>query len=210
MTMEQNYKNNCKRQGRLSIELGIDNEHYTFSTSISEALKEADAECQLLNESLETIQKLKPECDKLDYAVAAGVGALCGIIDVFLVAKPGETKLGDYTDKWAANCTKRFANRCGWSGGIDESHDSAVRFLEKKFKVPYDQTGLHDAAKEVFDLSPSNHHFKSLSHNPTLCGLFFAIMDQFANTSHFVTGGELIVLEKASDSFELCGQNIPA
>ena len=38
--------------------------------------------------------------------------------------------------------------------------------LQKKFKIPYDQTGLCDAGKDVFDLNAKNHHFKSLAHNP--------------------------------------------
>ena len=44
---------------------------------------------------LETIRLLTPECDKLDYILSASSGALCGIIDVFLVGKPGESPLGD-------------------------------------------------------------------------------------------------------------------
>ena len=49
-----------------------------------------------------------------------------------------------------------------------------MRYLEKKFKVPYDQS-VGDAASEVFTLTPNNHHFKSLAHNPSLVGLFFSI-----------------------------------
>lgn len=62
----------------------------------------------------------------------------------------------------------------------------------------------------MFDLDPKNHHFKSLSHNPTLLGLFFSILDQFNNTSHFVTGDELIFLEEADGVFELHGNNVPS
>lgn len=99
-----------------------------------------------------------------------------------------------------------FAQLCGWKGHDEKS---AIHFLEKMFKIPYDQTGLGDAGKSVFNLNPSNHHFKSLAHNPTLCGLFFSILDQFQNTSHFISGGQLISLEKADGEFELKGHNVP-
>lgn len=51
-----------------------------------------------LNETLETIKNLTPNCDKYDYILSASSGALCGILDVFLVGKPGESSLGDMTD----------------------------------------------------------------------------------------------------------------
>lgn len=86
----------------------------------------------------------------------------------------------------------------------------AIRHLEKKFKIPYDQTTVGEAAKEVFDLNTFNHHLKSLGHNPTLLGLFFSVLDQFKGTSHFVSGELLLTLEKADEGFELQGHNIPA
>jgi len=153
---------------------------------------------------------LRAECDKLDYILAASSGALCGVIDIFLVGKPGESPIGNLTDKWFANRVKDFAKLCHPDNKEFENLESAIRFLEKKFKIPYDQTGLGDVGKNIFGLNAKNHHFKSLAHNPTLLGLFFSILDQFNNTSHFVTEGQLIALEKANDSFVLHGNNIPA
>lgn len=57
-------------------------------------------------------------------------------------------------------------------------------------------------------MNAKNHHFKSLAHNPTLLGLFFSILDQFMDTSHFVTDGQLISLQEAMDGWELRGGNI--
>ena len=68
--------------------------------------------------------------------------------------------------------------------------------------------GAGDAASWIFNLSPKNHHFKSLAHNPSLFGLFFSIIDQFANTSHFVSEGQLISLQEADGKFELRGNSI--
>lgn len=192
------------------LDLKFDQENYAFSTSIADALTQAEAELFSLNETIQSIKELKPACDRMDYALAASSGALCGIIDVFLVGKPSESSLNSTTDKWFADRTMDFAKLCHPEGKTFESLESAVRFLEKEFKVPYDQTGLGDAGRVVFGLNAKNHHFKSLAHNPSLLGLFFSILDQFSNTSHFVTNGQLISLQDADGKWELKGINVPS
>lgn len=192
------------------LKLSITDDEFSFASSIETACKEAENEISDLKETIQSVALLKPQCDKLDYALAAGSGALCGLIDVFLVGKPGESPIGDITDKWFSNRTMDFAKLCGWNGKCDDPLSSAIKFLENKFKVPYDQRGAGDAASEIFDITPSNHHFKSLGHNPTLLGMFFSILDQFTNQSHFVSGGELIAIHDADDGFELQGNNVPA
>ena len=160
------------------LELSVDKDKYIFPRSISEALVEASDELSdldvQLNETLETIKNLTPNCDKYDYILSASSGALCGILDVFLVGKPGESSLGDMTDEWFANRTIDFAQFCGYQGEND-SLSSAVSYLEQKFKIPYDQSVGGGVFRELINLTPSNHHFKSLGHNPTLLGLFFSI-----------------------------------
>lgn len=188
------------------LELNVDDSSH-FTSSISSALMQSNFELQKLQETIDSIKALKPECDKIDYAVAAGSGVLCGIIDVFLVGKPGESPLGDITDKWFSNRVQDFSKLCGWKGGDEKS---AISYLQNRFKVPYDQRGAGDAGSEIFDLNPSNHHFKSLGHNPSLLGLFFSILDQFTNQSHFISNGQLISLQVADSKFELKGNNIPS
>lgn len=194
------------------LELSVDKDKYIFPSSISEALVEASDELNnlddQLNETLETIKNLTPNCDKYDYILSASSGALCGIIDVFLVGKPGESPLGDITDEWFANRTIDFAKLCGYQGEKD-SLSSAVSYLEQKFKIPYDQSVGGGVFRELINLTPSNHHFKSLGHNPTLLGLFFSILNQFTNTSDFISDGELISLNDSDGKFELKGNNIP-
>lgn len=192
------------------IDLSVQEDSFDFSSSIATALDKANLELQNLNETIDSINKLTPDCDKLDYALAVSSGALCGILDLFLIGKPGESPIGNVTDKWFANRTMDFAKLCGWKGRDEKS---AIRFLERKFQVPYDQRGAGDSGSEVFDLNLQNHHFKSLAHNPTLCGLFFSILDQFSlkeHTSHFVTNGKLISLVDTSAHFELRGHDIPS
>lgn len=181
-----------------------------FHSSIEQAMDQAYLELEQLDETIDSIQGLKSQADKVDYMLAAGSGALTGLIDIFMVGKPGESPVGEVTDQWFANRTKDFARITGWKGGKDEPLSSAIRHLGKKFHVPYDQTGVGDAGASVFELNPTNHHFKSLAHNPNLLGLFYSILNQFQNTSSFVSGGQLITLVKANDKFELMGNNIPS
>ena len=192
------------------LNLSVEDGGFDFSTSIADAMAKAETELVVLNETVDSIKGLKPDCDKLDYILATSSGALCGIIDIFLVGKPGESPLGNITDKWFVARTIDFAKLCDPDKKNFDSLDSALRFLEKKFKVPYDQTGLGDAGKTIFDLTAKNHHFKSLAHNPSLLGLFFSILDQFSNTSHFVTDGQLVSLQQADEKWELRGGNIPS
>ena len=175
---------------------------------ILSAMQQAELDISALDETIESVKALKPNCDAIDYSLAAGSGALCGLIDVFLVGKPGESPLGNITDKWFENRTCDFAKMCGWDGNDKNPVKSAIGFLERKFKVPYDQRGCGDSGSLVFGLTPSNHHFKSLAHNPTLVGLFFSILDQFTNSSHFISEGQLIELVEADDKFELRGNSI--
>lgn len=200
-----------KKNKVLVFELNIDNDEYVFPNTISDALVDANNELfdleVKLNETLETIKVLTPECDKYDYILAASSGALCGLVDIFLVGKPGESPLGDVTDKWFTDRTIDFAKFCGYEGD-NTSLSTAVKFLEKKFKVPYDQSIGGGVFRELINLTPSNHHFKSLAHNPTILGLFFSILNQFTNTSDFVASGELISLNNSDGKFELQGSNV--
>lgn len=195
------------------LELDVDEGKYIFPNTISDALVDANDERlnleEQLNETLETIKALTPECDKYDYILAAGSGALCGLIDIFLVGKPGESPLGEITDEWFADRTIDFSEFCGYSGD-NSSLSSAISYLEKKFKIPYDQSVGGGIFRDLINLTPSNHHFKSLGHNPTLLGLFFSILNQFTNTSDFVSNGELISLNNSDGKFELHGDNIPS
>lgn len=196
------------------LELGINEDGYEFASDIKTALGDAEDELSAittkLEESVSSLKKLTPECDQTDYILAACSGTICGILDIFLVGKPGESPIGDITDQWFENRTMDFAKMCGWNDKGNGTLSSAIKHLEKKFKIPYDQRGAGDAASWVFDINPKNHHFKSLGHNPTLLGLFFSIIDQFSNTAHFVSGGELISLQEADGKFELRGNDVPS
>ena len=67
------------------LDLSINNGGFNFSTSIADALIQAESEIVSLNETMDSIKNLRPNCDKLDYILAASSGALCGIIDIFYI-----------------------------------------------------------------------------------------------------------------------------
>lgn len=190
------------------LEISEDSNHFNYTSNIQSALSQAEFEIRNVDETIESVKSLKPNCDTIDYALAASSGALCGIIDVFLVGKPSESPLGNITDKWFENRVCSFAKICGWKENDKNPTKSAIGFLERHFKVPYDQRGCGDAGQLIFELTPSNHHFKSLAHNPSLLGLFFSILDQFTNSSHFISDGQLVELVDADGKFELQGNGV--
>ena len=196
-------------KSNILLEINDKDNSFDYTTNINSAISQAELDIITIDETIESIKSLKPDCDKTDYALAASSGALCGIIDIFLVGKPGESPLGDITDKWFAKRTIGFAKMLGWQPEGEGKLENAIAWLEKKFKIPYDQTSLGDAAKSVFGLNTdaSQHHFESLAHNPSILGLFFSILDQFTNSSHFVIDGQLIHLVDADGKFKLHGSN---
>lgn len=197
---------NLNKKDRIILELDV-GEKNVFSTSIKEALEKSEIELTEINETIDSLNKIKTECDKLDYILAASSGALCGIIDIFLVGKPNESKLNDLTDKWFEDRVKDFAK---WNHPEHKKFDnlsSAIRWLEERYKIPYDQSVGGSIFKDYINLTPSNHHFKSLGHNPSLLGLFFSILNQFENTSNFVSNGEFITLSNNDNKFELIGND---
>ena len=206
---------NNKDNKDVILDLVIRDRNIFFDASISSEIENTENELRELEiqlaEKNEVIKNLTPNCDKTDYILAACSGALCGVLDIFFTGKPGESSFSNITDEWFADRTKDFAKLyAGWDDSKNSSLSSAIRKLENKFQIPYDQRGMGDAASFVFDLNVKNHHFKSLGHNPTLLGLFFSILDQFTNTSHFVSGEELISLQDADNSFYLEGNDTPS
>ena len=195
----------------LFMELEMKENEIRFPNSISDALIYSTKEIELiedrLSETIETIEKLKPNCDKTDYILSVCSGALCGIIDIFLVGDSKNSPINKITDKWYANRIIDFSKMCGYKGD-DNSLSKAIKYLEEKFKIPYDQSVGGGIFKELIKLTPNNHHFKSLGHNPTILGLFFSILNQFDNTSSFASNGQLITLKNSDSSFELQGNTI--
>lgn len=149
------------------------------------------------------------KCDKYDYLIAVACGAIGGLIDVFFVGSPGSSVLGNWTDIQIDNAVKKFAKLSGWnpSAGKQGNVASAIGFLERKYKVNYDQR--YDAdVNNLFHMSTKSHHMMSLSHSPDIIGLFFSILNQFTSTSSFIAGGKIITIR--TETCELQGGNFIA
>ncbi len=146
------------------------------------------------------------KCDKYDYLIAVGCGAIAGLVDIFLVGAPGDSVLGKWTDSQVDHVVMKFAKTCGWSpkAGKEGNVASAIGFLEKKFPVNYDQRHSGDV-DNLFGMSAKNHHMKSLAYSPDIIVLFFSVLNQFTSTSTFLSDGRLITI--ATDHFELQGNN---
>lgn len=145
------------------------------------------------------------KCDKYDYLTAVGCGALAGIIDIFAVGSPNDSVLGKWTDTQVDNCVIKFSKMLDKDGKVKDGNvASAIGFLEKKFKVNYDQRNTTDVGN-LFQMGTKNHHMKSLAHSPDIVGLFFSILNQFTSTASFLNDGQLITIQ--TDTYELVGKN---
>lgn len=145
------------------------------------------------------------KCDKYDYLTAVGCGALAGIIDIFAVGSPNDSILGKWTDTQVDNCVIKFAKMLDKDGKVKDGNiASAIGFLEKNFKVNYDQRNSTDVGN-LFQMGTKNHHMKSLAHSPDIIGLFFSILNQFTSTASFLHDGQLVTIQ--TDTYELVGKN---
>lgn len=146
----------------------------------------------------------KHACDSSDYLIAVACGAVSGLVDIFLVGAPSQSVIGKWTDAQVDEAVKKFAEKSGWSPrpGKEGNVASAIGYLERQYKVNYDQRYSADVGG-AFNMSTKNHHIKSLSHSPDIIGLFFSVLNQFTSTSSFVSGGKLVTIK--TESFELQG-----
>lgn len=83
-----------------------------------------------------------------------------------------------------------------------------ITYLENKFRVSYDQSTNDKLYGDDVNITPDNHHLKSLAHSPDVIGLFFAILDQFTLQTSFVEGGKVIRVVPTKKGVELRGTNV--
>lgn len=145
-------------------------------------------------------------CDKYDYMIAGTCGLIGGLVDILFVGLPGKGALGKLADDATDTLVEKFAGLVGWRGANnpERSTASAIGFLERKFRVNYDQSTGADVGR-LFTMSTKNHHVKNLAHSPDLIGLFFSLLNQFTSTSTFIADGKIISID--TKTFELQGSN---
>lgn len=144
------------------------------------------------------LSKLKKE----DYIFASTVGIIGGWIDVFFVGSitDGNKKnptsyqqgiLGKKTDQAFDKFVTKYAEFR--SGKKFDSKSKAIKELEKMFKVSYDASNnarVNDPIG-IVGMNPSNHHLKSVSHDPGILGLITSIFDQLDGKSTFFSDGTI-------------------
>lgn len=171
-------------------------------------MRNEDDQYLILNSTEENRKLLlkQDKCDKYDYIAAVACGVIGGMIDIFLVEASGNNPLKNWSDEQVDKTVMAFAEKMGWSPQQKNSDNvnSAIGFLERKFKVNYDQRKPADIGY-LFTIAPKTHHMMSLGHSPDIVGLFFSILNQFSSTSSFISNGQLITV--STDTFELRGSN---
>lgn len=194
-------------------------EEYSFKNNINltedpfKHLMTATQQIELQKRIKEEFTYKNANCDKYDYMIAGTCGVIGGLIDILFVGAPGDSKLGKFTDEKANKITEKFAEFVGWNKEKaaekgKNSTASAIGYLENKFKINYDHATTHSTNGAVKNLSLKNHHLKSLGHSPDIIGLFFSILNQFTNTSSFISNGQVITID--TEDFELQGHNLIA
>ena len=76
----------------LIVDVNIGEKNAIETSYINDALVQAQLELSTINETINSVHNLRPECDKTDYILAACSGILCGVFDVFLVGKAKKYK----------------------------------------------------------------------------------------------------------------------
>ncbi len=82
-----------------------------------------------------------------------------------------------------------------------------ITYLENKYRVSYDQSTNNRISSNKINITPDNHHLKSLAHCPDVIGLFFAILDQFTIKTTFVDNGQIIRAIPVNNRIELRGSD---
>ena len=76
-------------------------------------------------------------CDACDYLTAVACGAIGGLVDIFFVSTPEDSKLGKWTDQQVDNTVMAFARKMGWNPKEKTSTMSIVQlaFWNKDSKL---------------------------------------------------------------------------
>ena len=92
--------------------------------------------------------------DKYDYLLGAFIGIFAGIMDVLFVGKPGDSMLGNWTDKKTNDIVMKYAQWKGYTPKNGEPNlQNAVQFLERAYPVNYDHGNFaYDTEEPPFEI----------------------------------------------------------
>ena len=175
------------------LDLTIEDNGCVFGSYIAQAAETVHMELGQLDDTIASVERLQPDCDKLDYALAASCGALCGVIDIFCVGAPGDSKLQEPALQWMRHTTVTFAKLCGWDGE-QSGIQSAVVFLATKFLADSDSPHARKLGllfEEDADPENRDRAFRAFGRESSLFGIFFAILCEFTDTAPAGEAGKL-------------------
>lgn len=134
------------------------------------------------------------DADKLDNAIAAASGLLCGLIDSFFVGTFSFEEGMNITNEKMEQKIMEIAKKQGWEGiqkGKRKGEtplDAAISFLENKFK-PDEKTRMRehfmpsDPLENYFG-GGTQHHLRDFAHHHSIIGLFFSVLTQFTGRAY--------------------------
>lgn len=147
-------------------------------------------------ETLDEIERLTNHADGLDYAMAVSSGVITGLIDAFFVGKWDFANAKAISNREVNEKVIEFAKKNGlveWAkkNGKDADRlDSAIQFLERKYKLPGD--GSYKPLKSL-GVTDQAHHLDDFCHHPTIIGLFSCILVQFTGSTTYRTCGGVAI-----------------
>lgn len=140
----------------------------TFATD--KEFDELDFEIQKVEKEYQKLtskrDKMTVKLSRVDYAVAAGSGFLCAIIDLIFLTKVNLNNCRNDGEKILEPIIKSL--------GKSRDLTKAIEKLEKKSKRGF----ASDPNIEVFGGS-EQHHLRDFGHHPTFFGLFCSLLTQF-------------------------------
>ena len=169
-------------------------------------MKQSLAKSRYADNSIKrNVDPSKDWCDRYEFAMAAFCGAAAGLLDaVFLGSARSESALSKLSDEQVGKIVMAYARL---QGNDPRDLTEAIGFLERKYKVNYDQRSGKDVGG-VTKLSTLDHHIKSLAHAPSLVGLTFSIIDQLRDKSTVISGGKLFVVDTKGGMTHLSGKGV--
>jgi hypothetical protein len=147
------------------------------------------------------IDLLSSQADELDYLVSVGSGVLCGALDILWVGRFSLERGRSIASNEVEGFVIKTAKLLGYNGN---DLDSAVKSLEKRFRIPSDGN-TQDFGGGL------QHHLRDFAHHPTIVGLIFSILTQFTYKSYGTNvKGLFMIADVPEVSKAFIGNDVPS
>ena len=164
-------------------------------SAILQEISEVDARLTSINKKVDELNSqidiLTNHADGIDYAIAVTCGVVTGLIDSLFVGEWNFANAKAVSNKQINDKVMEFAKKDPqYTEFVNNKRknndpnrlDSAIEFLEKKYKLPGD--GAYKGFKE-FGVTDATHHLDDFCHHPTLVGLICCVLVQFTGSATY-------------------------